>query len=524
MNKNNKNKYLMLIVFIFAVIIPMVNLLSYIRLDEAKALFSSDQFGALVFNSIVTTVIATIISVSFAFIVSWLLNRSNVKFKSIYASIFTMPMLIPSISHAIGLIILLGSNGILTKLLNIDISLFGFNGIILGSILYSFPVAFLLLNDAFRYEDYTTYEAAEILGLSPMSQFLKITIPNINKNLIAAIFSVFTMIFTDYGVPLMIGGKFQTLSTYMYREIIGLLNFSNGAIIGALLLIPALIAFIIDVKTKENNGNASVKKDFVIKENKNRDLFANIFIPILCLFLLLPIGSFVVLSFVKHFPQDMSFSLDHMKTALDLGLKDYLINSLVISLSTALLGTIVSYISAYLTAKSEKNFSTMMLHLLSIFSLAIPGVVLGLGYVLLFSGSIIYNTVFILIMVNIVHFFSSPYLLAYNTFKTLSDDYEDISAIYGISKWKMINDVYVPNMEKTIYEMFSYFFINAMITISAVSFLSNVKNQPLALLIPQLDSQSLIEPTALISLIILLINLLFKLVMYFVKGKEVNYE
>ena len=134
-------------------------------------------------------------------------------------------MLIPSISHAIGLIMLLGNNGIITKLLSLDIHLFGPLGIVLGSVFYSFPVALLLINDSFAYEDYTVYEAADVLGISPWEQFKNITLYNLTKPLIAASFAVFTMVFTDYGVPLMIGGKFQTLSTYMYREIIGLLNF-----------------------------------------------------------------------------------------------------------------------------------------------------------------------------------------------------------------------------------------------------------------------------------------------------------
>ncbi|WZU02565.1 ABC transporter permease subunit [Erysipelothrix sp. D19-032] len=75
-------------------------------------------------------------------------------------------------------------------------------------------------------------------GLSKRQQFVTITLPNLKVPLIAAFFAVFTMIFTDYGVPLAVGGKTMTLSTYMYREVIGLLNFSKGAVIGAFLLIP----------------------------------------------------------------------------------------------------------------------------------------------------------------------------------------------------------------------------------------------------------------------------------------------
>ena len=75
----------------------------------------------------------------------------------------------------------------------------------------------------------------------------------------------------------------------------------------------------------------------------------------------------------------------------------------------------------------------------------------------------------------------------------------------------MLFDVYIPCTRATIIEMFSYLFVNCMVTISAVSFLANFRNMPLALLIPQFDSQSLIEATAFISVIILLVNGILKL-------------
>ncbi|NLW15414.1 MAG: ABC transporter permease subunit [Erysipelothrix sp.] len=515
MNKQFKSKIVLFAVFIFAIILPLLTLFLNVNLSEVKTLVASEHFGKLILNSLTTTLLSTIISVGLAVSVAWAINRANIKFKNVFTVLLTVPMLIPSISHAIGLIILLGSNGIITSLFGFEFALFGFNGIVLGSILYSFPVAFLLLNDAFSYEDYTVYEAASVLGLSPMAQFKEITFPNITKPMIAATFAVFTMVFTDYGVPLMIGGKFQTLSAYMYREIIGLLNFSNGAIIGVILLIPALVAFLIDLKTDDGGSSSTVTTKYIVQENKTRDIVFNTYIAVISIIVLLPILAFMVLSFVKQFPQDMSFSLNHFNSAKSLGITEYLLNSLTISLGVAILGTITSYLSAYVTARTGKDLSNRTLHFISMFSLAVPGVVLGLSYVLFFNGSILYNTVLILIIVNIVHFFSSPYLMAYNSLSTFSTTFNDISEIYNISSWKMLIDVYIPNTEKTIYEMFSYFFTNSMITISAVSFLSNVRNMPLALLIPQLDAQSLIEPTALVSLIILIVNVAFKIIIYY---------
>ena len=93
--------------------------------------------------------------------------------------------------------------------------------------------------------------------------------------------------------------------------------------------------------------------------------------------------------------------------------------------------------------------------------------------------------------------------MAYNSLNKFNEKLEDVADVMGISKMRMLLDVYVPCTKETMVEMFSYLFVNSMVTISAVSFLTNFKNMPLALMIPQFDAQSLIEATAFISLIIL---------------------
>lgn len=517
-NRGFRSTRLLIAVFLFiSVICPLFALLMNIQIEDIQKVVASPQFFPMLMNSFLTTTAATILSVSLALLLAWFMNRTKIRYRSVFTLAFTLPMLIPSISHGMGLVLLLGDNGILTNVFHINAYLYGYNGIILGSILYSFPAAFLMLTDIFAYEDYTTYEAATVLGLSKKQQFLTITLPNIKGPLISVIFATFTMIFTDYGVPLVVGGKSMTLPVYMYREVIGLLDFSKGAIIGVILLIPAFIAFILDMKN-ENKGNTStVTKPFVILENKRRDRMAYVVCTIVVILISLPILTFAVLSFVKHYPGDMSFSLDNITQAFDLGVRMYLLNSLAIALLTSLIGVCVTYITAFITARSKNSFSTMALHLISMVSLAIPGVVLGLSYVLFFKGSILYGGIMILVLVNITHFFASPYLMAHNSLQQFNSNLEDVSITLGISKLKMLKDVYVPCTRATIVEMFSYMFVNSMVTISAVSFLSNFKTMPLSLLIPQFDSQSLIEATAFISILILVVNIILKLGVYLVK-------
>lgn len=510
-------KLVLAVFLVVSVILPLVRLLVSVKPEDIQGVVQSPQFGTMIANSLITTSIATVISVVLAWGLAWCVNRTNIRFKSIFSVLFTLPMLIPSISHGMGLVLLFGDNGLVTNWLGINIGLYGYKGIVMGSLLYSFPVAFLMLTDAFQYEDYTVYEAANVLGLSKSQQFTSITIPNMNKTLISTVFAVFTMIFTDYGVPLVVGGKVLTIPVYMYREVIGLLDFSKGAIIGVILLIPAVIAFILDLKSNESGNASTVTKQFVIEKNKTRDRLAYAFCGITIFLISVPLMAFAYLSIVKQYPIDMSFSLENIVQAFELGVGGYLLNSLTIALVTSLVGLAVIYVTAYLTARSEKTFSTLVLHLISMISLAIPGIVLGLSYVVFFKGSWIYGTLIMLVLVNMIHFFASPYLIAYNSLSKFNEKLEDVAAVMGIGRIRMLLDVYVPCTMESMVEMFSYLFVNSMVTISAVSFLANFKNMPLALMIPQFDAQSLIEATAFISIIILFVNGVLKLGVYFTK-------
>lgn len=519
--KWNPSTGLRILLFVFwlvAIILPLVRMLSAMTSVDILAVVSARKFSKALRQSLIVSLTATAISVSLAGLLSWAVARTNIRHKAIINTLLTLPMLIPSISHGMGLIIILGANGWLSKILGLDAGIYGFWGIVIGSVMYSFPVAYLMLYDVLRYEDGTPYEAADVMGLSVKNKFFAITLPYLRKPLISIIFATFTMIITDYGVPLMVGGKYVTLPVMMYQDVIGMLDFGKGSVIGMILLVPALIACVLDMANRDKGNTAFVGKPYGIKKNRNRDLVAIIicFAVVICIFL--PIGSFAMLGFVNKYPIDMSFSFKNVSQATNMGVFKYLKNSLIIAIVVSALGTALAVLNAYMTARKKSRFS-YVLHLMSITSLAIPGLVLGLSYVMFFKGTFIYGTFAILFLVNSMHFFSSPYLMAYNTFGKINENLEDVGATMGIRRWKIVKDVLLPQSAATILEMMSYFFVNCMMTISAVSFLANVSDKPLALMITQFEGQMQLECAAFVSLIILVVNVAMKYVVYWAKNK-----
>ena len=525
LNKNNYDsnrtyivKILLSIFFIVVVLFPLFTMLSYLFKTDVKVVLSGPQFATALKNSIVSTLISTIISVVLAYVLALCVVRTQVKHKTIITVLITLPMLIPSVSHGMGLILLFGSNGIITNIFNLKSSIYGFGGVVTGSVMYSFPVAYLMISDILKYQDYTPYEACTVLNIKGFSKFKAVTFPYLRKPLISVFFATFTMIVTDYGVPLMIGGKYMTLPVLMYQEVIGMLDFAKGATIGTIFLIPAVIAFVLDLVNKDKAGSSFTKKSFPSVVSKPVLGFSYAFCLITIIFVLLPILSFIILSVVKKYPINMSFTFSHILKTLNTGGLNYLGNSLIIALLTSVIGTICSFGAGYFSSRSGGKTSKF-LHLMSITTIAIPGLVLGLSYMLFFKGTFIYGTFAILILVNIMHFFSSPYLMAYNSFSKINLNLESVAQTLGISKTLLVRDVLLPQMKSTILEMFSYFFVNSMMTISAVSFLATAQNKPLSLMINLFQAQMIVEGAAFVSLTILTVNILMKFIIYLLNKK-----
>ena len=235
----------------------------------------------------------------------------------------------------------------------------------------------------------------------------------------------------------------------------------------------------------------------------------------------MPIASFLTMVFETKYPINTTFTVKHIISTINKGSNQFLLNSILYSLLTAIFGTVFAFVCAYANSRM-KNRISKYLHLISLVSMAIPGIVLGLSYVMFFHDKYIYGGLFIIVIVNSIHFFSSPYLLAYGALEKLNMNLEAVGLSLGIKRINIIIDVIIPKMKHTITEMMSYFFINSMMTISAVSFLAPPSPKPIALMINQFEAQLLMESAAFVTLIILITNITIKVFFAKIANKLTN--
>ena len=513
-----KHEYLritaLLFIFLFA-LMPLISLVFNVSGKDLSYVFADDNFWSSVANSALYSLFASLITTVLAVVAAYFLNTSSIKNKNIFVTVLTLGMLVPTLSIGLGIRVLFGRNGFIDNMFGLEIEGIGFLGLIFGSVISSFPTTFLIVYDALKYEDKGPYDAAEIMGISKFSMFLKLTLPYLKVAIISAFFASFTWIFSDYGIPMELAGKVQTLPMYLYNQVLSSFQYGRGAIAGLFLLIPAVISFLFDLIFHDNSSTEKQKK--LIKSNNVFNGITVVIAVIIALFLFIPQLSFISLTFMKSYPNDTSLSFDNIKNMFSntygLGVGNYVVNSLLMSLITGLIGTLFAYFLGYLSVRKPGK-AGKIINLFSISTIAIPGLVLGIGYMLLFKNTngFFYGTIAILVFVNVFHFLGSPFIMAKNCLTKINKDYEVIGETLGISKFKILLNVLIPNSVTTLIEMFSYFFLNSMITISAVAFLCTYSNQPLAILINSYEKTSNYEMQAAISVLILFINVVFRII------------
>jgi iron(III) transport system permease protein len=384
---------------------------------------------------------------------------------------------------------------------------------------------------ALEFADGRLYEAADSMGISPIKKLFKITLPEIKFTLMSAFFVCFTLAFTDFGAPKVIGGNFNVLATDIYKQVTGQFNMNMGAVVGTILLVPALISFILDrIISSKNAGTLGAKATKLeIKKNYGRDIFFFLFCCMISLCFLGLVASLFVGAMTEFYPYNMSFSLKNFDFDASMGGFTSFFNSMKMAGLTAVFGTIFVFIYAYLIEKAN-GFNNMRRYgkLLSLLPLAIPGMVIGLSFIFFFNNPsnplhFIYGTIIILVIANILNFFSVPFLTASACLKKLDREYESVGDSMNIPRWKTFIRVSVPLSLPAILEIFMFYFVSSMVTVSAVVFLYSSQFKIAAVAITNMEEAGRAGQAAAMSLLILGINVLVR-ILYEVSVKIIKYK
>ena len=510
-----------------------VGFAQFIKYFQSKSLIQS------VSHTFFIAIMSTIISVTLAFFFSYALSRKNVPCKRLFQYIGMIPIFAPTMLLGIALIYLFGNKGIFTAL-GLQVALYGKVGIIIAESIYCFPVATTILMVAFSAADNRLYEAAETMGTSTLRKMMTITIPNVKYGLISALFVAFTYSFTDFGAPSVVGGNYNVLATDVYKQVVGQQNFNMGAVVGIILLFPAVLSFVVDRITNQKQSAAINSKSvpYQIKPDKKSDALATAFCICITLVMVVFFAVALFASLIKLWPYNLTFTIsnyDLTKVASGSGFTAFK-NSILISLITAVLGTIVTFVGAYMIEKNQKfGASRKTAYFLSITPLAIPGTVIGLSFIMFFNASQfnipflegyvlqnpfhgIYGTIWIIVLANMIHFYSVPFSTAMTSLKRLDKEFETVSESLAVPFYRTLRKVTLPLCLPAICEMWVYFFVNSLVTVSAVVFLASPTAPIASVIIVSMEGAGQTAPAVAMCMLLLFINLLVRLLYEGIKG------
>ncbi len=507
---------------IVVVLLPLYFMLSksvedsdgnFVALDNFIAYFSTPALTYSINNSFFVAIISTFFTVTLAFTYAYALTRSRMWGRRAFRVIALFPLLAPSLLPAISFVYFFGKQGIITGLL-MGHSIYGPIGIIMGEVFYTFPHALMILIVALSTADARIYEAAVSLRASRRRIFFTVTLPGVKYGLISAIFVVFTLVITDFGIPKVIGGQFNVLAVDIYKQVIGQQNFEMGAVVSVVLLFPAVVAFVVDriVQRKQVAMLTPGAVPYAPRKNTGFDLLMTLYCGAVAFVILAILGMAVYASLVTFWPYNLTLGFSNYNfDIMDGGGWNSVWNSVRMAGYTAVFGTIIIFTGAYMVEKA-KGFGAVRgsVQFLAMLPMAVPGMVLGLAYIFFFNHpdnplNIIYGTMIILVIVTIAHFYTVAHLTAMTALKQMDPEFESVSASLKVPVFKTFMTVTVPICLPAILDISIYLFVNAMTTVSAVIFLYSSDTSLASVAALNMDDAGDIAPAAAMCVMIVLI-------------------
>lgn len=487
-------------------------------LANYAAVMASRGFQGAVWNSLKIGLATTVCATGLGFLIAHAVYRCRLPFRGLLLAATALPMLAPSLVQGLGLIFLLGRNGLINKTFGTEIEIYGFWGLLIANTLYALPQAVLILGAALRQADARLYEAATVMGTPAWRQFFDLTLPNVKYGLLSCAFVIFTVTITDFGNAAVIGGDYSVLATEIYNQVVGQMNINLGAVVGILLLVPTVLAFYIErVASQRQFGTGSDGLvPYVPFPSLKRDLPMGLAALLVALLPVAVIGVVIYGSFMRLWPYRLEFTLRHYDIRLAGGY-DSLWGTVLVSLAAAALGTLLLTVLTLALRRASGGWSKVI-YFMAILPASVPGMVIGLGYVIVFNNpatplNLLYGSAVLLVLCNFYHYHAQGFVTATTGLRQIPATIEEAAGSLGAGPLAVMRDVLVPQMLPTLASVFFFLFMNSMVTLSAVIFLVTPSLSLASVTVMRLDEAGFVSQAAAFSTCIMGIVMVSSLLM-----------
>jgi iron(III) transport system permease protein len=446
-------------------------------MDTWVSILTSRQYLSALWGSVKLGMLTATFSTVIGFIFAFVINRTAIKGKRFLGTMGLLPVISPPFSLSLSLILLFGSNGLITKqILGLkDFTIYGLGGLTAVQTIGMFPIAFLTLSGVLQAIDSTLEEASLDLNGSRWKTFSRITFPLAIPGVLSSWLLVFTNSLADFANPLLLAGSYRVLSVEAYIEVTGRNRLGHGAALSILLLLPSVTAFLVQrywVSRKSYvtvTGKPSARLSDLVSRPVKYSLVA--FISLFIVFILGLYGTIVAGCFVANWGIDYSFTLKNITEALQRG-RDAIFDTFTLSAIATPIAGLIAMMAALVIVR-KKFAGKRILEGLILAPFAIPGTLIGIAYILAFDEPplILIGTGAIIVINYIIRELPVGVEGGVATLRQIDPAIEEAAQDLGADSTTVFRTIVLPLIRPAFISGMSYTFVRSMTAVSAIIFL-----------------------------------------------------
>ena len=450
-----------------------------------QRIFQMPDFTRAITNTLkvgfVVGLLSTALGLLFAYVEVYV--KMNRGVGGLFKLVSMLPVVSPPFVLSLSMIMLFGKSGLITRFLFgiYDNNVYGYWGIVIVQTLTFFPVCYMMMKGLLKNIDPSLEEASRDMGATRWRVFRDVTLPLLLPGLGNAFLVTFIESIADFANPMLIGGSYDTLATTIYLQITGAYDKAGAAAMAVVLLLITLAMFAVQKYYLEKKTAATLtgkaSRARMMIEDKSVKIPLTIFCTLSAIFVIMmyicvPIGALFPTWGYKFTP--LTFKWFEQVFTKYRGLKAFQ-DSFVLSLIAAPITALLSMIISYLVVK-RKFKAKGFIEAVSMLAMAVPGTVLGVGYIRGFSGGIfhsgflqgLYGTGTILVIVFIVRSLPTGTRSGISALRQIDKSIEESAYDMGADSLKVFTSVTLPLIKDSFLSGLVTAFVRSITAISAI--------------------------------------------------------
>ena len=465
------------------IIFPLFCVFLTPKISDFIQVASSSVWKQAALNTLVECVCSTAASVLIGYVYAYAVINGGIPFRRFFGFIPLLHLVTPPFVGGLAFILLLGRQGFITHtVLGLDVSLYGFWGLLIAQTLCFFPMAYMICAQTLQNINPVLEQAAKSLGAGRFKTFFSVILPLSLPGILSAVLFIAVSVMSDFGNPMIVAGRYKVLAVEIYTQLTGWVNSGTSAVLGILLVVPSLVLFVLQNKLTKNAmlKIATIGGNSHITSNNRPNFTVRLLLTLFCLFISLCVfaqfAAIIAGSFQKLWGINTSFTLSHIKNLARCSLE--LCNSLRFAFEAAVITTILAAIAAFIVYRTEyplKKYIDSVIQLPA----AVPGTLFGLAFSLAAAKLNFHNSKVLIVIAIVVGFVPFAYRTLASAYMQIKLTLDDGARSLGASRMRLLFSVILPNAKTGLFNSFIYSFVRGVGTMSAVIFLVSF-NTPLA--------------------------------------------